>query len=199
VKEKSLCGIFCFFSLLLIFASGCSGRSSSQQSERLSSKKQEVTQPTVEPSPYQRLELSRKQSRELDRLFPEKHRRILEEAAELEMFSIGGTAGQKAEEEFRYFGVVGKMRVTDGRIKAELVSALFDGVATPSNMMGCFKPHHGVRATHEGKTVDLLICFECQNFKGFAESGEFGGAISKLPEDLFNRILTSGGVPLSAR
>jgi hypothetical protein len=62
---------------------------------------------------------------------------------------------------------------------------------------GCFIPRHGLRLKGGGKTVDLVICFQClsaevfvdgERQKGFLTSGE--------PQTEFDATLKAAGVQL---
>ena len=62
----------------------------------------------------------------------------------------------------------------------------------------CFNPRHGIRATHDGKTVELVICFECSSFDIY--SGSEGSVektkhllVGKSPEATFNKVLKDAG------
>ena len=64
---------------------------------------------------------------------------------------------------------------------------------------GCFQPRHGVRATHDGKTADFLICFECAPIHIFV--GETDEIIYSTgsPQDTFDGVLTDAGVTIGPR
>ena len=47
-------------------------------------------------------------------------------------------------------------------MQKQLLDALYKGIAdSDGNGAKCFDPRHGIRASVDGKTVDLVICFEC--------------------------------------
>ena len=187
-------------SLLAMTVIGCATNSPVLKPEQRVVQKQEAPTPTIEPTPYQRLRLTRSQSRQLQRALPQDARRILEQADEIEVISVdvGGIHSEReSAESFWKIPTLGKVRVTDEKVKTNLVNALFDGIATSDGESACFIPHHGLRAKRGTEVVELLICFQCRNFVGSAPSGEFEGAISKLPHETFNTVLTSASVPLS--
>ncbi len=63
----------------------------------------------------------------------------------------------------------------------------------------CFIPRHGIRVTHDGKTYDLLICFQCHHVYIYADNSDKPQTmtISDLPQKAFNKILTDAKVKLA--
>ena len=61
----------------------------------------------------------------------------------------------------------------------------------------CFSPRHGIRAVHDGKTADFIICFECAQVRVNVDGKEAQGfLISDSPATVFNALLTKAGVAL---
>lgn len=60
------------------------------------------------------------------------------------------------------FAILGKTKITDPIARAKLVDALYTGMELPANRAFCFEPHHAIRATRRGRTVDVVVCFGCQ-------------------------------------
>jgi hypothetical protein len=54
----------------------------------------------------------------------------------------------------------------------------------------------GLEATHEGKTVELVICFECLSMSGWTDGVQFSKLTARGPEETFNRVLKEKGVKL---
>ena len=160
---------------LLILAAGCGGNHSGGHS---SPPAQAVPQVFAAPTPYQRAGFSAAEVKKLDDELPGKARQVLEQADEVEVFSMS--------EDRRTVAV-------KGDAKSEVDDAFYEGVIHPEPMAGCFKPHHGLRAKSGGDEVEIRICFTCKNFAlkwGLAESfGGRMGPMSRGPEATFNRVL----------
>jgi hypothetical protein len=67
----------------------------------------------------------------------------------------------------------------------------------------CFNLRHGICLTRDGKTNDLVICFECLYVKSF-ENDKQGEGIptsdsAQSAESLFNRALMKQKIPLAGR
>jgi hypothetical protein len=79
-----------------------------------------------------------------------------------------------------------------------ILAALDKGIKdAPNRAAACFKPRHGVRATHDGKTVDLVICFVC--FVILIDvDGKFerNPKVTGSPQEAFGEVLTAAKVPL---
>ena len=105
---------------------------------------------------------------------------------------------------FHEFRILGKAELRDPSERATLVRALLAGIAdangTPVN---CFDPRHGISATLDGETLELLICFECLQIKVFFNGqpliiDRFAEVLtSRLPRPLFNLALKKAGLPLA--
>lgn len=65
-----------------------------------------------------------------------------------------------------YMGILGSQELTreEGR---ELIDTFIQAVkkGTTEAAASCFNPHHVIRVEGAGKTVDIIVCFECQNFE----------------------------------
>jgi uncharacterized protein len=131
---------------------------------------------------------------------------LLTGGKDFELYSIyAGRGWQKGEPRpiaeagtFLGWPVIGKVAITDAKQVRELVqpfvaaSDCFDGAPCPRPM--CFQPRHAIRVSHAGKSIELLICFECRQVKGQGiEDFMVGGA----PEAAFDQVLRKSGVALS--
>lgn len=168
-------------------------------------KKSSIVKPTPTPIRTPRIQqISRREyERRLNEQLPKDVRKFLEQADNFELLSVSGVAmGRPAPDEelisagrFGVATVRGTARITDERIRKDLLQAFYDSLVHPGYQAACFAPAHAIRATSEGKSVELTICFHCSNFFGsaFGEQ-QLSGTISKAPQKLFNRVLKSAGV-----
>lgn len=63
---------------------------------------------------------------------------------------------------FHGYAIVGRAEVADVSTRERVVATVYEGIrSNDGSIAACFNPRHGIRATREGKTVDLLICYEC--------------------------------------
>ena len=131
----------------------------------------------------------------LDRRLPKRSRDLLEFANQLEVFEVEpcvATHTLKPIERGRFLGckVTRRAIVTDPREKEQFLKVLFQAVTSEGSGMACFTPRHGVRALNKAERIEMLICFECENFRGVSTFESFGGALSTAPEKLFEDILS---------
>lgn len=91
---------------------------------------------------------------------------ILNKADTFELYSLDPERSRNKKDaggaDFRGWTILGKTAVKDAETRKRLVTALYDGIAkSDGSGARCFDPRHGIRASAEGKSVDLVICFEC--------------------------------------
>jgi len=77
------------------------------------------------------------------------------------------------------------------------VGALLKAMEGDIQPAKCFDPRHGIRATHEGKTVELVICFQCAQFNVYVGADGEGKhlLIGKGPEPALDKVLKDAGIP----
>src|SRR5262249_39270121 len=130
---------------------------------------------------------------------PADARTILEKAEQLEVLSLDPAGNkEKAKELFHTYPVLGKVIVKDEKTRKALVAALDTGAKENEGKIGkCFIPRHGIRATVDGKTLELVICFQCLQVHGYiGEKQNANFLISKSPQPTFDKVLTDAGVKL---
>jgi hypothetical protein len=75
--------------------------------------------------------------------------------------------------------------------------------AAPDRPMACWMPRHVLRVTKGGRTIDLVICFECRRYgvrsDDSPDRGSSGGRVSPDGQPTLDRILTAAGVPLAPK
>jgi hypothetical protein len=122
---------------------------------------------------------------------------VLDGADEWELYSLfPDSHNSDLPERFGVWPVLGKTTVRDPAVLRRLRRAL--AAATPRyevlNGASCFWPRHGIRATHDGRTVELAICFECQHI--YDGNGEHSG-VGPEAQPAFDAVLREAGVRLA--
>jgi hypothetical protein len=119
----------------------------------------------------------------------------LEKADELELYSLNGDTD--APDGWHGAKVLGKATVSAAADRKALASALKKGVEEGKDGARCFVPRHGVRASHAGKSYDLLICFECHWLYVYAADSDkpLVLLVSEAPQKVLNKLLTDAKVP----
>src|SRR5262249_1279362 len=97
-----------------------------------------------------------------DKKGPGKAPATLEEGEEGEGVPPDPPPKKKPKDSLHGGRLLGKATVKDATMRKNLAAALVKG-AEESNgeLAACFNPRHGIRATHDGKTAEFVICFEC--------------------------------------
>ncbi len=154
-------------------------------------------------------------SQQLDNLFPNGARQILEGSPQLTLFSINPGAEDYDTIEnvkdvplFHGHWILGQTIISDPAAKAALLASFYDGFVAPPDPrglkqigLGCFNPRHGLRIVKNGKTVDLLICFGCMQVETYINDRQLArhARINEAPREKFNEILTAAQMPLSPK
>jgi hypothetical protein len=138
-------------------------------------------------------------------------RSTLEKADALEIFAIeppfnrgakpGDVVPQPTSEKLYEYPVYGSVQVT-GAAKSEVIAQVFRGLVRAkeesTGSAECFDPRHAIRATHQGRTVDLLICFSCNNYEVHVDGERRkDGVTENDARDVLNKLLKDAKVPLS--
>jgi hypothetical protein len=96
--------------------------------------------------------------------------------------------------------VLGEVRIADRDLRRRVVRAVKkDLTSTPREQLLCFRPRHMLRVVEGGRTIDVLICFQCGNHEVYVDGKPPSSTDSsdKSSQELLNKILTEAGVPLS--
>jgi hypothetical protein len=136
-----------------------------------------------------------------DNKIPDKVKEALDKAESFDLYSLDPTRlklDEVPKDAFHGRKVLGKTTVKDAETRKKLLAALEKGIAeNKGEVAGCFNPRHGIRVTHDGKTYDLVICFECfsaEVYDGDKKDGSF--LVTNSPQPAFNKVLTDAKVPL---
>jgi hypothetical protein len=138
----------------------------------------------------------------LDDKIPEPARTALQEAEQFELLSLDPRRRQeKPTSHFHGWKVLGKTLIADGPTRKKLLLALNKGVKENEGMVAaCFNPRHGIRVTHQGKTIDFVICFECFQVDMYvAEKKEKGFLTTGSPQPAFDEALRAANIPLAEK
>lgn len=107
-------------------------------------------------------------------------------------------------EPYKGAAVLGYAEITDRAEQRTLITALASSARDAKGGALCHNPRHGLYVETGTSTIDLSICFECQNVYPFdphdktgpfADVGSFD--ITRAPESAFNATLKRHGIPIS--
>src|SRR5438270_127934 len=97
---------------------------------------------------------------------PADTRKLLDKADTVELLSLDPTPlgdKEKVKQSFHGYKVLGKVDLkTDD--KKKLLKAFYKGIDdSDGSVAGCFIPRHGIRAKVDGKTIEIVVCFQCHS------------------------------------
>jgi hypothetical protein len=139
------------------------------------------------------------------RALPEQAKAILEKATTLELYSLEPDEEEKpADKPTRHFGwkVLGKTTLKRSDEAGKDLLAAWDKAIGKGRGAKCFEPRHAIHAEHEGKKLDLLICFECGWV--YVHLDEKKEAVAHLLVDrsvqpMFDKLLRDAKIPLAKK
>jgi len=114
-----------------------------------------------------------------------------------DFFPGKGPKKPETDETFHGYPVLGKVQIKDPAKRASIMAALKKGIDNADGMAKCFWPRHGIRATKNGKTIEYVVCFECQQLTIHTNNGSNRKAITRDPQSVFNKHLTNAKVTLA--
>jgi hypothetical protein len=120
--------------------------------------------------------------------------KTLKGAKELEVYSLDPATADK--DGFHGYKVLGKITIKDADKLKALVAAIQTGVEEAEKGKAAdFEPRHGIRFVLNKTTVDLLVCSRTKVYYNDMKGTDF--AISKSPQDAFDKVLKAAGVELA--
>jgi hypothetical protein len=138
-----------------------------------------------------------------DNQFPVKIKDILENAEEMELYSLAPERAEETDKNaLRGWKVLGKTVLKDAEARKKAFAALEDGTENVGKSEKCFRPRLALRAVHDGKTVDVLISYECGWLYVYLNQKEEEVArleTGTAPELVLDKMLKAAGVPLAKK
>jgi hypothetical protein len=142
-------------------------------------------------------------SAQIAEVLPGEARTIFEQSPTLEILSLDpssryrGTVGTRI---FHGFLLLGKARLTGEEANQARLSFYDSTVRRRHNQFraACFNPRHGLRAVYQGRTLDLSLCFHCQNVYAYIDGKKISsGYTSREAQPDFDALLRSHQLPIS--
>jgi hypothetical protein len=124
---------------------------------------------------------------------------LFKKAERLEVYSLGPISKDRTKERFKVRSILGKTEVTDAKTRDKVIQALLEGSKETNETGGKgIQAQHGIRATHDGKTVELLIFFDSPYVHVFGPNDQVRRVFqtSGTPQKILDQILTDAKVPL---
>ena len=109
-----------------------------------------------------------------DNRLPEGAEAVLRGAGTIEIFALDPIHVSERESSapsLHGYPILGSATITDHGQRAALVELVLDGIVKSEGEQAfCFDPRHGLRAVHEGRTLELVICYECLSMNAYGDS-----------------------------
>lgn len=144
---------------------------------------------------FQRLTNPETTTAEIKQAFPKDSYMAFLSANKLTLYALNPEGQIEAAEKFNNYSIVGKTEIDTIQHQKELKGAVIREMAGAKSA-DCFNPQHGLRAVgNDGKTVELVISFECRKFVVYSDGAQSEGSIkAENLESPFNQILRNAGI-----
>ena len=130
----------------------------------------------------------------------------LADAQDFELLSLDPASfGQVPAGHQTAFGweVLGSARIGDAKTRSMLITTLASDIFTgKESSMKCFQPRHAIRAVQRGRSVTILICFQCKTihvYFGSINKPTKSVLVNDAPEGEFDRVLRMADVRLAEK
>jgi hypothetical protein len=107
-------------------------------------------------------------------------------------------------EKFYRWKVLGKLEISDAAERAEIFSAVKNGITEGGMRASCFDPRHGLRVVMNNQTTDYVICFACSvvaihQSDPKSQTGKTSKTVttSSSPQPTLNKYLKQANIPLA--
>jgi hypothetical protein len=142
-----------------------------------------------------------------DNRLPTEAEALLRGAASIELLALdplhlpAGATG----EQLHGYAITGHATLNDTDKCQQIANLILRGIRESEGMSAaCFNPRHGLRIEHEGKRLELVICFECLSLK--AHGNTLGAGIeqtsvltSQSMEPEVTRIFTAAELTIAGK
>ena len=128
---------------------------------------------------------------------------FLEDAERFELISLNpefhSSAEKQDKEMLGRFPILGRAQIDDKSERRRLLNCFYNSTrGCRLGAMACFNPRHAIRAMRNGKTLTVLICFECRRYRVEGEY-ELADTISPFRESEFDDALGRAKLPRAKR
>jgi hypothetical protein len=112
--------------------------------------------------------------------------------------------GKPSDQELLYeYPVLGRVSITDPELRHRVVAAVkqdLDDRSDPDKVL-CFFPRHVLHVVKRGRTINVLICFQCNRHQIYVDGRKITAdedpPVGKNSRELLNQILADAGIPLA--
>ena len=133
--------------------------------------------------------------------FPSAVSELFYEADSVELLSLIPDDQSPSEmKKFHGYPILGSVTLTDKQHLGKMAQELDRAVETNDSFgVRCFWPRHGLRGTVDGKSVELLICFQCHKLNVYVK-GEYTQTIEmdSRVKPIFDAPLVDAGIEIDA-
>lgn len=131
---------------------------------------------------------------------PEELTVALRNSKSLVLYSLDPTQqDENTVPSFHNWAELGTTDVSTAILRTQLLNSLDAAIANSDGVAAaCFDPRHGLRAKHNGKTYDVVICFQCYQAQWYIDGKQQPGfLLTGIAQKTFDAVLTEAGVELA--
>jgi hypothetical protein len=134
---------------------------------------------------------------EIQKAFPADSYAAFMKSDKLTLYSLKPEGKNEGAEDFHGYSVLGKTEIDILKYQADVKNAFIREMAGAYGA-ACFNPRHALRAEGNGRTIDVVICFECENFVVYSGDAKGEGSIAAANlVDPFNQVLSNAKIEVA--
>ena len=129
---------------------------------------------------------------------------LFEKAETLELYSLDPGTDVKepdATKGFHGWKILGKTAIKDAKTRKKILAAHVPGYRSQRwyGREVLHSARHGLRATVDGKTADVVICFQCLQIQFIVGEASKTETTTNTPQKVLDEVLTAAAVPLPGK
>ncbi len=95
---------------------------------------------------------------------------------------------------FHGYPILSQGKHKNDHVLKEMLHLLYGSVGEGPKTKCLFAPRHGLRATFDGKTVDILLCFRCRGIEVIEEKNRHFSHLNDNAKDLYFQVEQDAGM-----
>ncbi len=130
---------------------------------------------------------------QIAKAFPLDSYQVFTKGKNVTLYFLEPSQKNQKKETFHKYTVLEKTEIKEKSFQSFLKNSFIKSITNKESK--CFNPRHGLRISDGKQKLDIIICFECSNFKTYYKDKEGFGSINEDTKTLFSNVLETPESP----